>query len=50
MTLFENKFGYKEMLVEKNISVKTMCEHHFVPIVGVAHVGYISSGKSYRII
>jgi GTP cyclohydrolase I len=43
-TLFENKFGYNEMLVEKDISVYSFCEHHFLPIVGKAHVAYISSG------
>lgn len=45
MTLFENKYSYDQMLVEKNISVFSNCEHHFVPIVGKAHVAYISSGK-----
>ncbi len=44
-TLFENKFRYREMLVEKNIHFYSTCEHHFVPIIGVAHVAYISSGK-----
>ncbi|MGC9343756.1 MAG: GTP cyclohydrolase I FolE [Bacteroidales bacterium] len=44
-TLFENKYGYNEMLVEKNIKVHSYCEHHFVPIVGKAHVAYISNGK-----
>jgi GTP cyclohydrolase IA len=43
--LFENKYKYKEMLVEKNITFHSYCEHHFVPIVGKAHVAYISSGK-----
>lgn len=43
--LFENKFGYGEMLVEKDIQFNTCCEHHFVPIFGKAHVAYISSGK-----
>jgi GTP cyclohydrolase I len=33
------------MLVEKNISVYSMCEHHFVPIIGRAHVAYIANGK-----
>ena len=45
MTLFENKFQYDEMLVEKNINFYTNCEHHFVPFFGKAHVAYISSGK-----
>lgn len=44
-TLFDNKFRYNEMLVEKDITVQTYCEHHFVPIIGRAHVAYISSGK-----
>jgi GTP cyclohydrolase I len=45
VTLFENKFNYDQMLVEKNITVHSFCEHHFVPITGKAHVGYISSGS-----
>jgi GTP cyclohydrolase I len=44
-TLFENNYQYKQMLVEKNISVFSNCEHHFVPITGKAHVAYISNGK-----
>ncbi len=44
-TLFENKYNYKEMLVEKDITLYTYCEHHFVPIVGKVHVAYFSSGK-----
>ncbi len=43
--LFENKYRYNQMLVERNITVQSYCEHHFVPITGVAHVAYISSGK-----
>ena len=43
--LFENKFHYNEMLVEKDITLFSYCEHHFVPIFGKAHVAYISSGK-----
>ena len=45
ISLFENKYRYGEMLVEKDITVYSNCEHHFVPIVGRAHVAYISSGK-----
>ena len=45
MALFENKYKYQEMLVEKNINFYTNCEHHFVPFFGKAHVAYISSGK-----
>jgi len=45
VALFENKYRYNEMLVEKNITLKSFCEHHFVPIIGQAHVAYISNGK-----
>lgn len=45
ITLFENKYSYNQMLIERNISVKSNCEHHFVPIIGKAHVAYISNGK-----
>ncbi len=45
VALFENKYKYNEMLVEKNISFYSNCEHHFVPIIGKAHVAYISNGK-----
>jgi GTP cyclohydrolase I len=45
IALFENKYRYNQMLVEKNISFYSNCEHHFVPIIGKAHVAYISSGK-----
>ncbi|WP_038029707.1 GTP cyclohydrolase I FolE [Thermonema rossianum] len=45
ITLFENKYRYNEMLVEKDITFYSFCEHHFVPIWGKAHVAYISSGK-----
>jgi len=45
ITLFDNKYQYSEMLIEKNIPVYSCCEHHFVPITGKAHIGYISSGK-----
>ncbi len=43
--LFENKYNYKNMLIEKNISFHSVCEHHFVPIIGKAHVAYIPNGK-----
>lgn len=41
---FDNKYKYGEMLVEKNITVYSTCEHHLLPIVGKAHVAYISNG------
>lgn len=45
VALFENKYKYNQMLVEKNISFYSNCEHHFVPIMGKVHVAYVSSGK-----
>ncbi len=45
IALFENKYQYNQMLVEKDISFYSNCEHHFVPLFGRAHVAYISSGK-----
>ncbi len=43
--LFENKFNFDEMLIEKDITFYTHCEHHFVPFFGKAHVAYIPKGK-----
>ena len=45
ISVFDNKFKYNEMLVERDISLNSTCEHHFLPIIGKAHVAYISSGK-----
>lgn len=45
VALFDNKYQYNQMLVEKNITFYSNCEHHFVPIYGKAHIAYISSGK-----
>ncbi len=45
LSVFNNAFNYDEMLVEKNITLYATCEHHFLPIIGVAHVAYFSSGK-----
>jgi GTP cyclohydrolase I len=45
VSLFENKFGYRQMLVEKNIELTSFCEHHFLPIHGKAHVAYFANGK-----
>ena len=45
IALFENKYQYNGMLVEKNITFYSNCEHHFVPIFGKAHLAYISNGK-----
>lgn len=45
ISLFDNKYKYNQMLIEKNIALYSNCEHHFVPIIGKVHVAYISSGK-----
>ena len=45
LSVFENKYQYNKMLVEKDITFTSACEHHFLPITGKAHVAYISSGK-----
>jgi len=43
--LFENKYLYNKMVIEKNITLYSYCEHHFLPIIGKAHVAYFSAGK-----
>ena len=45
IALFDNKYQYNQMLIEKDIQFYSNCEHHFVPIIGKAHIAYISSGK-----
>ncbi|MEP5339540.1 MAG: GTP cyclohydrolase I FolE [Algibacter sp.] len=45
LSTFDNKYGYKKMLVEQHITIDSTCEHHFLPIVGYAHVGYIPTKK-----
>lgn len=45
ISLFENKYGYRQMLVERDIKLHSFCEHHFLPIYGKAHVGYFANGK-----
>ena len=45
LSVFDNKYEYNKMLVESDITFNSACEHHFLPIIGKAHVGYISSGK-----
>ena len=45
VALFDNKYQYNNMLIEKDITFYSNCEHHFVPIIGKAHLAYISSGK-----
>lgn len=45
ISVFDNKYQYSKLLVERNISFSSACEHHFLPIIGRVHVGYLSSGK-----
>jgi len=45
LSTFENKYGYKKMLVEQNITIDSSCEHHFLPIVGLAHIAYVPTKK-----
>lgn len=45
ISVFDNTYHYDKMLVEANIEFNSTCEHHFLPIVGKAHIGYVSSGK-----
>ena len=45
LSTFENKYGYQKMLVEQNINIDSSCEHHFLPIVGHAHIAYIPKDK-----
>ena len=45
LSTFENKYGYNKMLIEQNITIDSSCEHHFLPIVGHAHIAYIPKKK-----
>lgn len=45
VSTFENTYKYRQMLIEKDITVYSTCEHHFLPIIGRAHLAYISNGK-----
>lgn len=45
ISTFDNKYGYNKMLVEKDININSSCEHHFLPIIGRAHIGYIAKDK-----
>ena len=45
LTVFPNKYGYKKMLIEHDITIDSSCEHHFLPISGHAHIGYIPNDK-----
>lgn len=45
LSVFDNKYGYKKMLVEQNITIDSACEHHFLPITGHAHIAYIPKDK-----
>lgn len=45
LSTFDNKYGYKKMLVEQNINIDSACEHHFLPMIGFAHIAYIPNKK-----
>lgn len=45
LTTFDNKYGYQKMLIEQNITLDSACEHHFLPIVGYAHIAYIAEDR-----
>lgn len=45
LSTFVNKYDYNKILIEKNIRVNSTCEHHFLPIVGLAHIGYLAKNK-----
>ena len=45
LSTFKNNYGYKRMLIEQNIAIDSSCEHHFLPIVGKAYVGYVPKNK-----
>ena len=45
LSTFKNKYGYKKLLIEQDINIDSSCEHHFLPIVGKAHIGYIPKDK-----
>ena len=45
LSTFENKYGYKKMLIEQNITIDSSCEHHFLPIIGHAHIAYVPKDK-----
>ncbi|MFT7396683.1 MAG: GTP cyclohydrolase I [Flavobacterium sp.] len=45
LSIFQNKYGYKKMLIEQNITIDSACEHHFLPIIGHANVAYIPKDK-----
>ncbi|WP_299524121.1 GTP cyclohydrolase I FolE [Winogradskyella sp.] len=45
ISTFSNKYGYKKLLLEQDITIDSSCEHHFLPIVGKAHIGYIPKDK-----
>ena len=45
VSFFENQYGYNNMLIEKNIELRSVCEHHFLPIIGKAHIAYFPAKK-----
>lgn len=45
LSTFENKYGYRKMLIEQNINIDSSCEHHFLPMIGQAHIAYMPKKK-----
>ncbi|HSD63861.1 MAG TPA: GTP cyclohydrolase I FolE [Ignavibacteriaceae bacterium] len=45
ISLFKNKYNYDRMIIEKNITLFSTCEHHFIPIIGKVHIGYYPAGQ-----
>ena len=45
LSSFENSYGYHKLLIERDITIDSSCEHHFMPIIGKAHIGYLPKGK-----
>ncbi|EAR12963.1 GTP cyclohydrolase I [Polaribacter irgensii 23-P] len=48
LSIFENKYSYKKMLIEQNITIDSACEHHFLPIIGHANVAYIPKDRGCK--
>jgi GTP cyclohydrolase I len=45
LTTFPNDAGYDELIIARSIPVRSVCEHHLLPFIGVAHVGYLPGDR-----
>jgi GTP cyclohydrolase I len=45
LTTFDNEEGYDELVIARNIPIRSVCEHHLLPFIGVAHVGYLPAAR-----